>query len=109
TKVDHPAARRLVRARVEILAVEIREQNVAVLRVPGNECLRLLGREHEAHAEDDRALERLVGVRSKAVGLSAYGAGNRQEWRDAGHWRVIENVLAGPGSAADPDVGDFQI
>ncbi|MDX2545411.1 hypothetical protein PV331_26645, partial [Streptomyces sp. WI04-05B] len=49
-EVDHPAARRAVRTGVEVLAVEVGEEDVAVARVALDELLGLLGRQDEALA-----------------------------------------------------------
>ncbi|MDX2588094.1 hypothetical protein PV349_32600, partial [Streptomyces sp. WI04-05A] len=67
-EVDHPAARRAVRTGVEVLAVEVGEEDVAVARVALDELLGLLGRQDEALPQNVGPLKGLpaVGYQSDA-------------------------------------------
>lgn len=73
-EVDHPSAWGLVGTAVQVLAVQVREEDILVLRVAGDETLRLLGGQDEAHTEDDGTLEGLVRICREFARLSFGGA-----------------------------------
>ena len=68
----------------------------------------LVGLQHEAHAEDDRALEGLPGVGGEAMRRADDRTRLGEERRDPRDRLLIENEWRGPAALPQPDMGDFE-
>src|SRR5262249_47425011 len=105
--VDDPTARGLVRPRVEVFAVEIREEYLAVVECLRDQRLGLLNREHEAHAEDNGALEGDPLVELQPLGRADDRGQGREERGNPLHLPLVEYEWTGPSAPPPPDVSNF--
>ena len=107
-KIDDPAACRLIRSRVQILAVQIGKQAIPVVRVTLDQRGGFFRSQHKPHAEDNRALERFVFVGFEPVRFTADAPRRGEQGRDTSNRRMLQDKTALPIALVQPDMRDFQ-